>query len=176
MKSQNYRQKFRGDYFGCDFSPTGGTPFRPFYEPLLYLTNVYVLENGNWQYFADYRVLNYGKQFSRLGELEYGDRIEFNAQVNCNGGLRYPSKVHLCKDNSIRKSIPLGGKELIGYVMDHTTNKEGTPYYLDSFNKWQKEKHSAADQSNAKCPTTSNHDSCYPNYDSLKEGNKPFNK
>ena len=162
MKKIKTKERFciRCTYHGCDLKATGGIPYlAPYFDPLILLVNIQVRDNfGHWNLFSNHARVFYGKQFTRLGKLEYGDVIELTAQLRDNGSFTYPSHVHLLSGTQCRETIPDNKKELIGYVMTqnplyHLGGKYEYPFYIEKYEEWKK-KSPVADQSKTRLNTT----------------------
>ncbi|TPR12139.1 hypothetical protein [Apilactobacillus timberlakei] len=154
----NERHTFEGTFertgFKCTFG--GGFMERTIYAPTLLLTNVVLADSG--EELTSHLWFNYGKQFLKLGILKQGEKIKFNARVGIyKKGKKYarktdyklerPTKI-IKLDNTYNGDIPINNNSaLIGYIMDSNkkfyieNDRPYDPYYIDEFNKWNKENH-----------------------------------
>ncbi|MBF0601522.1 hypothetical protein [Limosilactobacillus oris] len=166
------RVRLRCTYHGCELKQTGGIPYlAPYFDPLLQLLNIEVLDSSNhWKLFSKHALVHYGKQFARLGKLKRNDVIELTAQLRKDGSFVYPAHVRLLTNGPRREKIPESRTELIGYVMTqnglyHLGGKYEYPHYVNQYENWLNKKDSTADQSKAESSSiTPNQSYCHHHY------------
>jgi len=147
------RHTFIGTFDGVGFKNT----YKDIYQPTIVMTNI-KLSNGNK--LADHLWFSYTKGFLQLGQLQQGDKLQFDGRINSyekgyyldrqtDYKIERPTKIKLLAvDKEDRMPMPLipdHKNEVIGYVME--TNKDfykrtGRPYetyYVDLYHKWLKD-------------------------------------
>lgn len=150
------RYTFTGEFSSMDIN---SDMFGEHYTPSIVLGSVKL--NGE-KPIHDIVVFNYGKSFSKLGELKHGEVIQFDARitrecVNIEGSEYYgeekiwsytlerPTKVKSLSETQ-HTPIPTDTKALLGYIVvstnmvNYNQNKEAwspVTYYTKFYNEWK---------------------------------------
>lgn len=137
--------------FTAIFDRTGFKKGYTDYEPTLCLEHVKL----NGEEVTNHLWFNYGKSFAKLGELEQGDLIQFDARVSfyqkgyylgpksTDCKLERPTKVKLLTEKDHRNPMPTDDKlRLVGYSMKQNEDflkSNGRPWdkwYVSHYEVW----------------------------------------
>lgn len=150
------RHTFQADFEKYGYKRYHDASRGDLYSATIVVRNVEIMDDPDHpRMMTDHLWLNLTKGFSSLGLLKQGDRIQFNGRVSqytkgfinkdkVDYELTYPSKVKLLNKRDVQP-LPTDHQVVIGMIMNlnykfyNNMKRPLVPYFMDAFDKWQKE-------------------------------------